>query len=37
MAEEMNRMIEHPINRENVTETASKLSWENYAKAILTN
>ncbi len=37
MAEEMNRMIEHPINRENVAETASKLSWENYAKAILTN
>lgn len=35
MAEEMNRMIEHPINRENVAETASKLSWENYAKAIL--
>lgn len=37
MAEEMNRMIEHPINRENVKETASKLSWENYAKAILNN
>lgn len=37
MAEEMNRMIEHPINRENVAETASKLSWENYAKAILNN
>lgn len=35
MAEEMNRMIEQPINRENVVETASKLSWENYAKAIL--
>ncbi len=35
MAEEMNRMIEHPINRENVAETASMLSWENYAKAIL--
>lgn len=35
MAEEMNRMIEHPINREHVAETASKLSWENYAKAIL--
>jgi glycosyltransferase involved in cell wall biosynthesis len=35
MAEEMNRMIEHPINRENVAETASKLSWENYAKAIV--
>lgn len=34
MAAEMNRMIEHPINRENVAETASKLSWENYAKAI---
>lgn len=34
MAEEMNRMIEHPINREHVAETASKLSWENYAKAI---
>jgi glycosyltransferase involved in cell wall biosynthesis len=37
MAEEMNRMIEHPINRDNVAETASKLSWENYAKAILNN
>lgn len=37
MAEEMNRMIEHPINRENVKETASKLSWENYAKSILNN
>ncbi len=35
MAEEMNRMIEHPINRENVAVTASMLSWENYAKAIL--
>jgi glycosyltransferase involved in cell wall biosynthesis len=34
MAAEMNRMIEHPINRDNVAETASKLSWENYAKAI---
>jgi len=34
MAEEMNRMIEHPIDREHVAETASKLSWENYAKAI---
>lgn len=34
MADEMNRMIEHPINRDNVAETASKLSWENYAKAI---
>lgn len=34
MAEEMNRMIEHPINRDNVAGTASKLSWENYAKAI---
>ena len=34
MATEMNRMIEHPINRDNVAETASKLSWENYAKAI---
>jgi hypothetical protein len=28
-------MIEQPINREHVAETASKLSWENYAKAIL--
>lgn len=37
MAEEMNRMIEHPINRDNVAETASLLSWENYAKAILNN
>ncbi len=35
MAEEMNRMIEQPINREHVAETASKLSWENYAKAIV--
>jgi glycosyltransferase involved in cell wall biosynthesis len=34
MATEINRMIEHPINRDNVAETASKLSWENYAKAI---
>ncbi|MFN5706099.1 MAG: glycosyltransferase, partial [bacterium] len=35
MADEMNRMIEQPINREHVAETASKLSWENYAKAIV--
>ncbi len=35
MAEEMIRMIEHPIDRKNVAETAKHMSWENYAKAIL--
>jgi glycosyltransferase involved in cell wall biosynthesis len=34
MATEMNRMLEMPIPPEHVAETASKLSWENYAKAI---
>ncbi len=34
MAAEMNHMIEQPIDRNHVAETASKLSWENYAKAI---
>lgn len=35
MAEVMLKSIEKPIERQNVAQTAEKLSWENYAKAIL--
>lgn len=35
MAEQMLRFIDAPIPRENVAKTASRLSWENYAKALL--
>ncbi len=35
MAEQMLRIIEQPIDRSHVAETANKFSWENYAKAIL--
>lgn len=35
MAKQMVEIIEHPIDRKNVGETADKMSWENYAKAIL--
>jgi glycosyltransferase involved in cell wall biosynthesis len=35
MAKEMIHMLDEPINRNNVAETAKHLSWENYAKAIL--
>ena len=35
MADQMNLMIEKPINRENVAESTKKMSWENYATAIL--
>ncbi len=35
MTNAMLKAIEKPINRENVSETASEMSWENYAKAIL--
>lgn len=35
MAEQMLRFIDAPIDRANVEKTASKLSWENYAKALL--
>ncbi len=31
----MKKFVEHPIPKENVTETAKNLSWENYIKAIL--
>lgn len=37
MANEMIHMLDQPIDRKNVTETAKHLSWENYAKAILNN
>ena len=35
MAKEMIHMLDKPIDRNNVSETAKHLSWENYAKAIL--
>lgn len=35
MAQEMVRFIEQPIDRDNVGETADKMSWLNYAEAIL--
>lgn len=35
MAQQMNRFLEHPIPRANIAKTAEKLSWENYARAIL--
>jgi glycosyltransferase involved in cell wall biosynthesis len=35
MAEKMNRMIEEPIPRGNIKEATKKLSWENYAKAVM--
>ena len=35
MAEQLIAAIERPIERGNVGETAAKMSWENYAKAIL--
>ncbi|MFA6922982.1 MAG: glycosyltransferase [Bacteroidales bacterium] len=35
MAEQMLRFLEHPLPPENVKESSSKLSWENYAKTIL--
>jgi glycosyltransferase involved in cell wall biosynthesis len=35
MAEVMLKSIEKPIKRQNVAQSAEKLSWENYAKAIL--
>lgn len=35
MAEQMLNIIEHPIDRKHVAETAARFSWENYARAIL--
>jgi glycosyltransferase involved in cell wall biosynthesis len=35
MAEQMLRFLDSPLPGENVAQTAEKLSWENYAKAIL--
>lgn len=35
MAKQMERFIEHPINRDNITEKTKEFSWENYCKAIL--
>lgn len=35
MAEQMMAIIEKPIDRKNVGATADKMSWENYAQAIL--
>jgi glycosyltransferase involved in cell wall biosynthesis len=33
----MKKFIEHPIPKENITETVKNLSWNNYVKAILNN
>ena len=35
MAEQMIRFLEEPIDRKNVAKTTQKMSWENYALAIL--
>ena len=35
MARVMEKMIEQPIPRENVTEATKTMSWSNYAKAVL--
>jgi len=35
MAEQMIRFVEHPLPGENVKEATKKLSWTNYARAIL--
>jgi glycosyltransferase involved in cell wall biosynthesis len=35
MADIMEHFLYNPIDRNNVAEIASKLSWENYANAIL--
>ena len=35
MAAIMNKMIEQPIPKENIRKATEKLSWENYAKAVL--
>ncbi len=35
MTEVMRKAIEHPIPRENVSETSKDMSWDNYAKEIL--
>lgn len=37
MALVMEKFLAEPIERENVAKTASNMSWENYAKAILNN
>lgn len=37
MAEQMLKFLDKPISRENVAKTAANMSWENYAKAILSN
>jgi glycosyltransferase involved in cell wall biosynthesis len=35
MTDTMEHFLNHPVDRRNVAEVASKLSWENYAKAIM--
>lgn len=35
MAAQMLKFLEHPIERENVGKAASRMSWENYAQAIM--
>ncbi len=35
MAQQMLRFVEQPISRDNVAVTASNMSWENYAEAIV--
>lgn len=35
MADAMEKIITHPIERSNIVETSKQMSWDNYAKAIL--
>ncbi len=35
MAEQMRKFLEHPLSPDNVAKATEKMSWENYAKAIL--
>jgi glycosyltransferase involved in cell wall biosynthesis len=35
MAEAMEKIIKHPVSRENVEESSREMSWSNYAEAIL--
>ncbi|RLD19914.1 MAG: hypothetical protein DRI69_07360 [Bacteroidetes bacterium] len=35
MADQMERFINHPLSGENVVKATEKMSWENYARAIL--
>lgn len=35
MTDQMRRLIDDPIDRENVTKSAKEMSWDNYVKAII--